>query len=442
MTTAHSCAASRPSRVALTHAMRVCLLLTLVPPASARGRRAAADDVPLDDFPSRAPTKKEAADSGATLEQARSMPWRPVHNVTCGGGALCRPGEGNLKGYKMWGQPYLHREPYVQSKSRRPPHEPEPATYAEVVQVARAVQQRNVVLFCAGDLDFREVVLNWYLHATQLGYRNAFVLSMDNELHGLLQRRRIPSANNAANVDEWNATCLQRHIQRVRTERQLAIVALVSAGLDVLHTDASVVFVRDVLAFLASPPLAEIDLLVQREGGPAGAVKRMGTAVNAGFTFVRARRPDAVRRFFHDVVRRGLVEFYNRWNNVIDQMGWSMIVADTSDLAPPTSQLANESTVTRLERYGLQLAFLPYDRFPRVGSWSRLRDTAMIHHLVEDGSLGPQFAHPDGVVPFRGHRQRLDRYDEEDFARHQEVMKSIGLWLVPPHERWGRIPSG
>lgn len=33
----------------------------------------------------------------------------------------CRPGEGNMKGYKMWFQPYEHREYYVQSHSRNAP---------------------------------------------------------------------------------------------------------------------------------------------------------------------------------------------------------------------------------------------------------------------------------------------------------------------------------
>lgn len=39
--------------------------------------------------------------------------FRPWHR--------CRPGEGNMKGYKMWFQPYEHREYYVQSRSRNAP---------------------------------------------------------------------------------------------------------------------------------------------------------------------------------------------------------------------------------------------------------------------------------------------------------------------------------
>ena len=59
------------------------------------------------------------------------------------------------------------------------------------------------------------------MHARRLGYHNALVLSMDTELHTELKRRHLPTANNAANLDRWNTTCLQRHIQAVRMERQL-----------------------------------------------------------------------------------------------------------------------------------------------------------------------------------------------------------------------------
>ena len=97
-----------------------------------------------------------------------------------------------------------------------------------------------------------------------------------------------------------------------------------------------------------------------------------------------------------------------------------------------TSQLANETSTVRLERYdGLMVAFLPHDRFPRLGSWEHHRRAgALIHHLVADGTLGKWYEAPWGVMPFRGHRQRLDRYDADDFDAHRAVMKDIGLWLV------------
>jgi hypothetical protein len=39
------------------------------------------------------------------------------------------------------------------------------------------------------------------------------------------------------------------------------------------------------------------------------------------------------------------------------------------------------------------------------------------------------------VVPFRGHRQRLDRYDATDFDAHRKMMRQLGLWLVGNSER-------
>ena len=118
----------------------------------------------------------------------------------------------------MWGQPYIHREAYVQAKSRRPPHSFDPPTehYAGLVTTARSVARDNFVVMAAADFDYRLVVLNWYAHARRVGIRNAFVLSMDTDLHEDLRRRRVPSVDNAANTDAWNTTCLQRHIQRTR----------------------------------------------------------------------------------------------------------------------------------------------------------------------------------------------------------------------------------
>ena len=84
---------------------------------------------------------------------------------------MCRPGEGNLKGYTMWFQPYEHREAYVQSRQRKRPHDPEAeTTYAELVAVARRVQKDGMVFVTVGDFDYRELVYNWVLHAHKLGY--------------------------------------------------------------------------------------------------------------------------------------------------------------------------------------------------------------------------------------------------------------------------------
>ena len=293
------------------------LMLLLVAAPRSRGRsRARLALTAEEDFPNRPPTKKEAADSGASLAEAAKMPWHPTHTTSCGE-RTCRPGEGNLRGYKMWGQPYIHREAWVQSRSRRWPHPPDPEThYAELVRVAKQIRLKNLVIMAAGDFDFREIVVNWAAHCAKQGWRHHLVLAMDAELHADLSGKGIISVDNAANLNAWNATCLTRHVQRVRMERQLATAALVAAGVDVLLTDATVIFVHDPLPLFATAPLSKADILVQREGGPGAAVRKIGVGVNAGFMLVRAARltpaPSApLARLFADIVRRGLVEFYS-----------------------------------------------------------------------------------------------------------------------------------
>lgn len=240
-----------------------------------------------------------------------ALPLFPTHTTSCNG-RPCRPGEGNLKGYKMWSQPYEHREAYVQSRRRKRPHDPDPTTtYSQLVKTASQVQKDGLVVVTAGDWDYREIIINWLLHAHRLGYSNSIVLAMDVELHADLVRRRIPVFDNSALLDEWNATCLQRHIQAVRMERHLGLAAIVSAGISVLHAEASVVFLHDVMPFIRAQP-ADVDLLFQRDDWPSGPVHSMGTAVNPGFMYLHAVKRDSIVHFILDAIKRGLIEFYLR----------------------------------------------------------------------------------------------------------------------------------
>ena len=93
---------------------------------------------------------------------------------------------------------------------------------------------------------------------------------------------------------------------------------------------------------------------------------------------------------------------------MVDHFGFTHIVND-NDLSAPTHRLANETTSFSLRHPRgcnastcLRAGFLPFDRVPRVGSWLEHRSTAVVHHIVEDGS--PSAA---GSKPFRGHRQRV-----------------------------------
>jgi hypothetical protein len=279
-----------------------------------------------------------------------SLPLRPTHTTVCDG-RPCRPGEGNLKHarnkrgvFEMWQQPYEHREAEVQSKGRRPPHPPDPAThYAGLVAEARRVASGKLVILTSADWDYRELALNWVLHAHRLGYRNAMVLSMDTELHADLVRRRIPSFDDSANLARWNGTVLQRHIQAVRMERWLAVSALISSGLDVLSTDATAVFVRDFVPRLVAEP-ADVDILMQRDNWPVEPLHRMGTAANAGFNYLRATRGTAVARFLADAVTRGMIEFYLRWNNIVDGGHSALVRLGDADLGRRAPFLRSTST--------------------------------------------------------------------------------------------------
>jgi hypothetical protein len=180
-------------------------------------------------------------------------------------------------------------------------------------------------------------------------------------------------------------------------------------------------------------------MMAQRHECPPNVERHTGSGVNPGFLYVRAARADALVPFFKDAVQRGLVEFYHRWDNVIDHFGFTFLF-DENDLSTPTSKLSNETTIFNLRRPRgcqpgdpheqspqaqgcLRAGFFPHDQFPRFGSWPLLRATARVHHIVQgDAALGPEHAEPPGIKPSRGPRQRLDRYDDKDFDDYEGAM--------------------
>ena len=378
------------------------------------------------------------------------LPLFPSHTIACAGrpGNRCRPGEGNMKHsmegtgekqrFKQWTQPYEHREAYVQSRSRNPPHQPDAEHYGELVKVAKSVANDNLVLVTSGDYDYRGLVWNWLQHAKAHGHSNTLVLSMDTPLHKALTAAGVASFDNSANIDAWNGTCLQRHIQAVRTERHIAAAALVASGLDVLYTDASAVIIRPILPYLRDELPKEVDVALQRDDWPSGPLHAMGTAVNAGFIFLRSANADHVVRLVMDAVVRGLIEFYLRWNNIVDQYGWSFVLSE-SGVRVRTSEFANETTVGTIKRWRcmqqggqcLKVGFLPYDRFPRHGRWFGGLDTsALVYHMTIGCAQEQAPCVAPGIRPFRGNRQRLDRYDETDFDDYVRVLRKVGAWRV------------
>ena len=408
-----------PVSLSLPMPLSLLMLITLHPPGVVCRRQA--KEQPLENdlrTPQRSPTDREVSDSGVRRREAEVMPWFPTHATICGG-QRCRPGEGNLKHvrentdrgwrYKQWTQPYIHREAWVQSRSREMPHAPDPATkYAQLVGVAKSVASKGLVVMTSGDWDYRGLVLNWLLHARRLHWSNTLVLAMDRELYDELMRRQIAVSDHSGLVNEWNDTCLQRYIQRVRMERHLAVAALLGAGLDVLHTDATCIFVRDFVPFLLSVP--DVDVLAQRDSWPSDPVRQVGSAANAGLVYARGRRGSAAVDFWKATVDRGLIEFYLRWNNIPDQYGLSFMLGGLRNVAP-TTVFANDTTIGTLHPRGSHCAqradclrggFLPYDRFPRVGSWEALKDKAAVYHLTFPACRSRPRALPQASVRFVG----------------------------------------
>ena len=109
-----------------------------------------------------------------------------------------------------------------------------------------------------------------------------------------------------------------------------------------------------------------------------------------------------------------------------------------------TSEMANDTTVGTIKRWKcmqrggvcLKVAFLPYERFPRHGRWVHggLEKTALLYHMTIGCMQEQAPCGAPGIRPFRGNRQRLNRYDETDFDDMRTVLKQVGAWRVGARE--------
>ena len=148
-----------------------------------------------------------------------------MHKVVCDG-RPCRPGEGNLRGYEMWKQPYAPLdEKTLQGLSKKPIHGPRGDYYAELVQrgIERA-KPGHFIAFAAADFDYRYFALNWHMSAKRAGLGSSAILyALDSPaydfLAGHLGRAVV---NGTATTEMWERTRLMRHIQRALAERHMA----------------------------------------------------------------------------------------------------------------------------------------------------------------------------------------------------------------------------
>ena len=363
-----------------------------------------------------------------------------MHKTVCGD-HICRPGEGNLKGYEHWKQPYESNP--LGGLSRFPAHGwsrsaafPD-AVYETLVAKARSAvpEGSNFLALTVADFDFRLLAENWYT-ATQATATPALVHALDNEVFSYLSARGVAVHNGTANLLAWESTKLQRHIQRALAERHMAAAALVSAGFDVLMCDTTHVLKRSVEPFFRVQP-AQVDLFAQR-GNCNARKERAGCGARWNFMFMRgssaAARP-RILRFVQSAMDTGMVDFYMRWwaGHHCIYMGYEKLLRAVPFAleAPATAALnAAQPNATAVIRFqGKQLCFggddclrlgqLPANLFPSPGAYSTFKAEAIVGRTNR----------PDHD-PKRSHRLRLDRYDEIDFDNLKEAMTAEGLWLL------------
>ena len=423
----------RGSLLAVAASLLPAVLASLLPAvvAAPRGRK----------LKRRMEGKKAGSNLGATRVASG-----PLHVEQCGD-RLCRPGEGNLGGYAHWSMPW--EPPPIDSLIKTAPDWPKgapfpAARYTHLVSAARSVARENFVLFAAADFDFRELGENWYEGAKRAGMPNALLYALDSSAYAHFLSKSIPTTNGTANLNAWATTRLQRHIQRALAERHMAAAALANAGLDVLLSDTTHVFLRPVLPFFRSQPLS-IDLFAMR--GACG-VKRepvLGCGLVWNFLFLRGGATDAARRdrvvsFVNAALDLGMVDFYLRWwaGHHCVFMGYVKTMRDASPTVddPPGGPTANALSPNRTALISLrrrpwcaqkgagclQVGMLPHDLFPHPGAY----------HPSAKGRapLVGRSPKPD-LDPKRSHRLRLDRYDQKDFDDLRAAMVSDRLWLLP-----------
>lgn len=258
---------------------------------------------------------------------------------------------------------------------------------------------------------------------------NVLIYCIESEACRYFAERKLPASNGTDALLAWqHESRLQRHIQRVLAERHLAAAALASSGLDVLLTDVTAVIVRDVSPFFGSLP-AEADMAAIRGG--CKPKEKLGCSLDWNFLFLRgsSSRRSRLVRYVQDALNVGMVDFYLRWwaGTHCIFMGYSKLFGSSGPtlaggLSPEENGARPNQTALislraqRGESASVTLAMLPSDRFPRAGTYTAARDTALVGRSLR---------------PFFGHRLRLDRYDERDFTSLREAMVADGLWRHP-----------
>ena len=268
------------------------------------------------------------------------------------------------------------------------------------------------------------------MRRARLGLRNGLVYALDREVHAYLTEQRVPSFDGSANLDAWNLTRLQRHIQAAEAERHLAAAAIAASGLNVLLTEASHVMLRDATPMLYAAAKANVDAAFGRSACNGKPPIGCGFWWNLAF-LIGQSEPQRGRSVAWQLggIRTGSVDFYLRWWNgahcIFSGYGKQLgRCAPALDPAVAPADVANTTTTVAVtltncrEVEGARLGMLPAELYAQENGFygpSGVRHATMIARAAK---------------PTQRDRLRLDRYDEQDFTELVAAMKADGLWVL------------
>jgi hypothetical protein len=262
------------------------------------------------------------------------------------------------------------------------------------------------------------------------------VYALDLPSHEYLSGKRINSVDGSANMDAWNQTRLQRHIQRAEAERHLAAAAICYGGLDVLLTDTTHVLLADVMPTVHGLAKAGTVDMASARGGCDGKPP-IGCGPLWNLMFLRgagtAEQRERASSWQYAGVRQGMVDFYLRWwngahciNNGFGKRysGCHPQLQDGVRHHDVADANFSEVAVISLDQClsGLKLGLLPASFFTPVPLYG------------PSGVAGPQrllgSIFGRSSKPAQRDRLRLDRYDAQDFDEIVQAMKADGLWFL------------
>lgn len=193
-----------------------------------------------------------------------------------------------------------HKKATKEKKRRRArkPHESaapgavDPAAADELppddLQALRAAAARSpdgkTVALVFGTVDFVEIILNWCLFALRAGVRWFVVVAMDTQLHETLAAPHLRSSDQVLLLPRVRSEGVTIDKLTVIGERQRFGLRVLEAGLNVVHSDADALWLRDPTALFAGG-----DITAERIWGkPLSVVGAWGAAICTGFYFLRA----------------------------------------------------------------------------------------------------------------------------------------------------------